>query len=302
MRPEIMLEQAAQELELPAIDDIAEKVVARKIVPVLAGGGARSSAHIGVLAALEEIGVNFNHLVGVSGGSIVGALYANGYSIDEIKAFSFDTDFAQFFGQSIWSLLRTGGLSSGDHFEQWIDAKLNGVTFSECAYDFHVVATDVRTGLPVIFNKISTPDMKISEAVRYSMSIPLLFSFKEYKHHLLVDGSILSEDALQRDWSGDGTPIVVFRLRSVKSTEAESLNHIFPIRSYMVMLIRTFMTTISREYINESFWHSTVVIDTGSISPIQFKLDKTQKEQLYNIGFETVRRILPLKMLKRRKE
>ncbi len=279
-------------------DSVMSRSEAVKIVPVLAGGGSRLTAHIGVLAALEQTNIYFDHIVGVSGGSIVGSLYANGYSISEIKEISLETDFSQFFNQSVWSLLRTGGLSSGDHFEHWIDEKLKGATFSSCLKQFHVVATDVRTGLPVIFNKVNTPDLKISTAVRYSMSIPLLFSFKEYKHHLLVDGSILSEDALQRDWVGDGTPIVVFRLRSIKTSDPVDQNYFFPIRSYMVMLIRTFMTTISREYVNDNFWHSTVVIDTGSISPIQFKLTKEQKEQLYSIGHETVVRILPLKLAK----
>ena len=54
----------------------------------------------------------------------------------------------------------------------------------------HLVATDVRSGKPVIFNQENTPNMKVSEAVRFSMSIPLVFSFKPFGKHLMVDGSI----------------------------------------------------------------------------------------------------------------
>lgn len=272
--------------------------MASKIVPVLAGGGSRLTAHIGVLAAIESMEIRFDDLVGVSGGSIVGALYAAGYQLPEIKQIALETDFSQFFGQSVWTLLRTGGLSTGEKFTEWMDEKLKGLTFEKLPMNFHVVTTDVKTGLPVIFNKKTTPNLTVALAVRYSMSIPLLFSFREYRHHLLVDGSILSEDALQRDWSGDGTPILVFRLRSVQSAEPVSSTSMFPLKTYLSLLIRTFMTTMSREYINDSFWHSTVVIDTGTISPVQFHLDPKQKEVLYQAGFETAKRIIPMKLVR----
>jgi NTE family protein len=55
-----------------------------KLGLVLSGGGARGVAHIGVLKAIEEMGVKFSMVSGTSAGSIVGALYAYGYPPDEI--------------------------------------------------------------------------------------------------------------------------------------------------------------------------------------------------------------------------
>ncbi|MEH6625355.1 MAG: patatin-like phospholipase family protein [Motiliproteus sp.] len=268
----------------------------KKMVPVLAGGGTRLSAHIGVLAAIEELGIEFSNLVGVSGGSVVGALYAKGYSVPECRKIAEDTDFSQFLSSSLWTLLRTGGLSTGDRFERWVEDKLGGATFAELDYNFHVVATDVRSGLPVIFDRDRTPDMPVSKAVRFSMSIPILFSFQEYKDYLLVDGSILSEDALQRDWSKDGSPVICFRLRSQQDAAKVKRLPLFPLKSYLGLLIRTFMTTMSREYVNESFWHSTVIIQGGYISPTEFKLTRQEKGILYKSGYDTVRRILPMKL------
>ena len=183
------------------------------IVPILAGGGTRLPAHIGVLQALKDLEINFSHIVGVSGGSIIASLYAAGLSIDNIKHIAITTNYNQFKGFSLVSLIRNGGLSSGDVFEQWVDHHLQGKTFIDLERNLHVVATDVKTGRPVIFNRERTPGMKISQAVRFSMSIPLVFSFKKFGQHLMVDGSILSEDALHRDWAKDGTPVLCFRLR-----------------------------------------------------------------------------------------
>lgn len=265
-------------------------------VPILAGGGTRLSAHIGILHALETLDISFDHLVGVSGGSIIGALYAAGISLPDIKQLALETNFSKFKGYSILQLLKAGGLSTGAAFEQWVEAQLDGRCFKDLPRNLHIVATDVSTGSPVIFNKTQTPDLKVSKAVRYSMSIPLLFTFNQYEKHILVDGSILAEDALHRDWSGNGTPVICFRMRSVELSNHVAVDGLFPLKGYLSLLIRTFMNTISREYINDKFWDHTVVVNTGAISPVEFNLSDADKEQLFLQGYNTAMEVIPLKV------
>jgi NTE family protein len=265
-------------------------------VPIFAGGGTRLSAHIGILHALEMLDVKFDHLVGVSGGSIIGALYAAGISLPDIKQLALETNFSKFKGFSILQLLKAGGLSTGAAFEQWVEAQLDGRCFKDLPRNLHIVATDVVTGSPVIFNKTLTPDLKVSKAVRYSMSIPLLFTFNQYEKHILVDGSILAEDALHRDWSGCGTPVICFRMRSVELSNNVAVDGLFPLKGYLTLLIRTFMNTISREYINDKFWDHTVVVNTGAISPVEFNLSDGDKEQLFLQGYNTAMEVIPLKV------
>jgi len=266
-----------------------------KMVPILAGGGTRLPAHLGVLHALNELQIKFDNIVGVSGGSIIASLFASGLSIDEIKKIALDTNYTQFTGFSLFKLIRNGGLSSGDVFENWVDKNLQGKTFSQMKMQLHIVATDVKSGKPVIFNQENTPYMKVSKAVRFSMSIPLVFSFKPFGKHLMVDGSILSEDALHRDWAKDDTPVMCFRLRSEYEYDELKTNHYFPIFDYITLLIRTFMTTISREYINDAFWHNTIVINTGECSGVDFSMTDEQKLKLFEIGYQTAFEIVPIK-------
>jgi len=265
------------------------------IVPILAGGGTRLPAHIGVLQALKDLQIDFSHIVGVSGGSIIASLYASGLSISKIKQIAINTDYNQFKGFSLISLIRNGGLSSGDVFEQWVDYHLQGKTFIDLEKNLHIVATDVKTGRPVIFDSKRTPGMKVSLAVRFSMSIPLIFSFKKFGNHLMVDGSILSEDALHRDWAMDDTPVLCFRLRGEHEFDELKTNGMFPIINYVTLLIRTFMTTISREYINDAFWHNTIIINTGLCSAVDFGMSEEKKLALFNIGYETAMEIVPIK-------
>jgi NTE family protein len=268
-----------------------------RIVPILAGGGTRLPAHIGILRALEELQLGFDHIVGVSGGSIISSLYAAGLSIDELRDIAFDTDFNRFRGYSLLQLIRHGGLSDGNLFEQWMDGLLRGRTFEQLKRRLHVVATDVKSGEPVVFGAAETPGMKVATAVRFSMSIPLIFSFKHFGPHILVDGSILSEDALHRDWAGDGTPQVCFRTRGERNASDLEPSGFFRIKDYITLLIRTFMTTINREYVSQDYWCNTVIVNTGELSPIDFSIDVEQKQELLERGYRQTMEYVPVKVL-----
>lgn len=275
-------------------EDPAERT--RRIVPILAGGGTRLPAHVGVMQALEDLNIGFNHLVGVSGGSIVAGLRAAGWSPADMKQLALDVDFRQFKEFNLYQLIFRGGLSSGDHFESWMDQQLGGRCFEDLPIDLHVVATDVRNGAPVVFDRHHSPKLSVARAIRYSMGIPLLFAYKEYEKHLMVDGCILSEDALRCDWAGDGTPCCSFRLRAEERVGHHEGRRWVPLPDYLQLLIRAFMTTISREYVQESFWSTTVVIDTGRISPLEFRLSREEKLGLFDDGYKTTMAILPAKM------
>ena len=72
-----------------------------KVGVVLSGGGAKGAAHIGVLKYLEEIGMPVDYVVGTSMGSIIGGLYAMGYSPDELAQLIANMNWSQYVGNSI---------------------------------------------------------------------------------------------------------------------------------------------------------------------------------------------------------
>ena len=113
---------------------------------------------------------------------------------------------------------------------------------------------------------------------------------------LLVDGSILAEDALRWDWAQDGTAALFIRMRAKAGTTVPFENGLFPLPGYLRMLIRTFMTSISREYVRDAYWSMTLIVETDDITPLEFDLDPTQKDQLYQAGYEQTMRYLPIKL------
>lgn len=71
------------------------KTNAQKVGVVLSGGGANGLAHIGVLRALEENNVPIDYITGTSSGAFIGAMYASGYTLDEIEKFVLSPEFIQ---------------------------------------------------------------------------------------------------------------------------------------------------------------------------------------------------------------
>nr|WP_240905969.1 patatin-like phospholipase family protein [Thiorhodococcus mannitoliphagus] len=212
-----------------------------------------------------------------------------------MKDLASGVDFRQFRDFSLYQLFFHGGLSSGDGFERWMDERLEGACFEDLRLDLHVIATDVRTGAPVIFDRASHPRMPVSQSIRYSIGIPLLFAYREHDHDLMIDGSILSEDALRRDWAKDGTPICCFRLRA-NPDAGQSRARRWLLPDYLQLLMRAFMTSLSREFIQDAFWNSTIVIETNGVSPLEFRLTPETKLKLFQQGYDTTLKIFPIKI------
>ncbi len=67
----------------------------KKIGLVLSGGGAKGLAHIGALKVIEEAGVKIDYIGGTSMGAIIGALYASGYTADQLDSIFRVTNFSK---------------------------------------------------------------------------------------------------------------------------------------------------------------------------------------------------------------
>ena len=68
---------------------------------VLSGGGAKGLTHIGIIRALEENGIPIDYIAGTSMGSIVGSLYAMGYSPDEMEALLKSDNFKSWYSGNV---------------------------------------------------------------------------------------------------------------------------------------------------------------------------------------------------------
>jgi len=202
-------------LLLPAPVLAAEDDDRPKIGLALSGGGARGGAHVGVLKALEELGIEVDYIAGTSMGAIIGGLYASGYSADEIEMVLIETDWAkalsdnparknrtmrkkklenQFLipyrvGFNNGSLQLPLGAIEGQHLDQIFHELFLRIVgthdFDKLPIPFRALATDLVTGEEVVLSGGSLPD-----AIRASMSVPGVFAPVRIDGRLLVDGGM----------------------------------------------------------------------------------------------------------------
>ncbi|MBE9538206.1 MAG: patatin-like phospholipase family protein [Proteobacteria bacterium] len=147
----------------------------------LGGGAARGIAHIGVLQAFEEDGVNISYISGTSIGALVASYYAFGKSIEEIKAVGKELNFTSVIGLS----LQKKGLFSTRSMEKMIIKDLGEVNIEDANIPLAICATDISTGEQVVLRQGG-----LAKAVCASTAVPGIFVPVEVGGRTLVDGGI----------------------------------------------------------------------------------------------------------------
>ncbi len=185
-----------------------------KVGLTLSGGGAKGLAHIGVLKAIDSAGLKVDFVTGTSMGSIIGALYAVGYSGKEIEAIAKNIDWpAMFSNRPALDMINMNEKREFSNYaievplergraklySGFIEAEGIWLKFGELLYPvydvkdfskfsipFRCIATDAATGKPVVLQ-----NGELVKAIRASMAIPSVFSSVPYEGTKLVDGGLV---------------------------------------------------------------------------------------------------------------
>src|SRR6478609_11223293 len=184
---------------------------AGKTALVLAGGGAKGMAHLGVIHILDSLGIRPDFVIGTSMGSIVGALYASGYTAHEIDSLARGLPMTElvtphapsparaysFYKPLIYWAFQDGKihLVPGAVPENQLNSALNQILvrgnlqargdFGRMAIPYYAVASDVSTTLPVVLH-----EGDLAHAVRASMAIPIVFPPVRIGDKTYVDGGL----------------------------------------------------------------------------------------------------------------
>ncbi|MBI3404925.1 MAG: patatin-like phospholipase family protein [Acidobacteria bacterium] len=147
----------------------------------LGGGFARGFAHVGVLQVLEENQIPVSCIAGTSVGSILGAAYASGLSIERLKEICHKIRFKDF---ASWKISKMG-LASNKRMTELIFRSFNAIRFEDLKIPLAVVTTDLCTGEPVVFTRGS-----LVEPIRASCAFPGLFEPVKIGKYFLADGGL----------------------------------------------------------------------------------------------------------------
>lgn len=154
-----------------------------KIGMALSGGGARGIAHLGVLKALHEMGIQPVVFSGTSAGAIAGAMTAAGFAPDEVLDIIQSSKLFRFVRPA---LSRMGFLKIGKAEELFLKYLCDN-SFESLQYPLTIAATDIRAGETVYFN-----EGPLCGAILASCCLPGIFEPVTYRGRLLVDGGVLN--------------------------------------------------------------------------------------------------------------
>ncbi|MEH6583849.1 MAG: patatin-like phospholipase family protein [Halioglobus sp.] len=275
-----------------------------KIGLVLGGGGARGSAHIGVIRLLEELNIPVDYVTGTSIGSLVGALYATGMNADELENVILDIDWDDLFvdetdrkeqpyrrkrdddlilfgpklGVGEGSSLVQQGAISGQKinflFESLIKQRTQSSDFSRLPIPYRAIATDLVTGEEVVLE-----EGDLALAMRASMSVPGLFDPVEWGDYMLVDGGLVNNVPIDvvRDMGAD---IVIAVNVGTGLTAKEDLNTMLSV----VGQLTNFMTKTNTD-LNIATLNSGDILIEPPLADIVTSADFSKAKEGIDIGY-----------------
>jgi predicted acylesterase/phospholipase RssA len=170
--------------DVTSLDDLAARLAGRSLGLVLAGGGARAFAHIGVLVALEEAGVRVDRVAGTSVGGIVAALHAMGWSAGEVR----ERAYAEFVRGRPFSdyTLPLSALAKGQRMRRALTRHFGGVWIEGMPRQFRCVSTDLLAREPVVHRR-----GEVVPALMATAALPGLLPPVQVAGRLHVDGGVL---------------------------------------------------------------------------------------------------------------
>lgn len=263
---------------------IARRLLNRTVGLALSSGGSRGLAHIGVLKVLMQEGIPIDMVAGTSAGALFGSLYALGWDIeslsrfpDELKAATKITNWDFNFPPK--TALVKGRIARDKIIARWVENK----NFEDLETPFYVVAADVYTGEEVIFDSGS-----LADAIRASVSIPVLVEPWNYRNHFLIDGGIVNPlpASVLRDRGAD---IVI--ASSVVQPMAQSYRGNREQMPSMWQVVSNMFSAMEAEVISKQLPLVDVLMQ-HTVSA-NHALDFDQATALVDLGEETARQMLP---------
>jgi NTE family protein len=155
------------------------------IALALGGGAARGWAHIGVLRALDEAGIEIEMIAGTSIGALVGGCYLAG-KLDELEDFARSLTRRRIFGLLDFHL-GGNGLFGGMKLTARMQEHMAGLTFEDLKKPFVCVAAEIRTG-----HEIWLSSGSLITAMRASYALPGVFEPVVCNKRVLVDGALVN--------------------------------------------------------------------------------------------------------------
>jgi NTE family protein len=257
-------------------------------------------AHVGALIELSKYIPlkTIKEWMGVSAGSLVSMCLCIGFTLDELYKVCIGFDFTNIKEyDSIPGWLLHFGIDTGERLHKLIEACLHvkglssEFTFKECMDKFgkslRVVATDLNEAKSITFCPKTTPDYRVADAVRASMSYPYYFQpfMCPVSGHHLSDGAVISNYPLFVLNKEDHSQTLSLLIRTFVEPKEDLMSlEIEELISRPIKIIFTERTNIETRFYDSQ----CIQIDLGNINMLEFSFDEDTKKFIVEKGKEAV--------------
>jgi NTE family protein len=295
---------------------------------VFEGGGIRGIAYCGSITEMEsqQMMQDLERVGGTSAGAIVAVTVALGYTGKEIQVIIAETNFKKFNDgryMFVGGINRTNkyfGWYRGAKFEKWLDEVISkktgdpNISFEELAAkgfkELYITGTCLNKQQLVVFSRHTYPKMKIKDAVRISMSVPLYFEAvfidkdgnvirrPKQKEGLdvMIDGGLIGNFPIRMfDSSGVTNPHTLgFRIDSdeqIKNDQQGKSIAAMPVGNfsqYLSAFYNIIIENLNRQLLTPDDWNRTVSISDGKIGPRIRKLSEEEINLLIENGKKAI--------------
>lgn len=258
---------------------------------LFSGGGMRGVAFIGVVRCLEEKGYDIKNYYGVSVGSMFALLLSIGFTSEELTEIVIKKNFSELSDINLRSFLTKFGLDTGNNIIKWIQdtMKQKGIQeditfdelYSKTMKKLCIFAANLVTHQMTCFDYTKTPKLKVLDAIRMSMSIPLIFTPKKLNGDIHVDGGVVNNfpvDLIQEP----SNQCLYFKLN--KKMEPELVNKSF--FTYVIQVFNCYILARKRDDTEEDEKKNSIIhIQTSVMDTVNFNMNEERKMELINTGY-----------------
>ena len=255
----------------------------KKLGLALGAGGSRGVAHVGFLQALEETGMKPDYIAGCSMGAVVGAAYAAGLTVEEIKNAVFKLRLLDLIAPTG----KRGGLFDTRKIRKLLEKYIGDIEFSDLKIPFRCIAVDMISQSVIEFSK-----GKVLDAVIASSSITAIFKPTERDGMRLVDGGIL-ERVPYRYAKAMGADAVVAVDVLGKRDCSEKMPSTLGVLLEMIDIMDNDRTAIRREK-DEGLYDLWLEPELDNMSQYSFKHFRFAYDRGYELGKDNIKKIKKL--------
>ncbi len=234
-----------------------------KVALVLGSGGARGTAHIGVIRELEKQGYEICSISGTSMGALVGGVYACG-KLDEYESWLTSLSKMDVFNLVDFTF-SNHGIIKADKVLKEIQGFITDRKIEDLPIKYSAVATDLKQKKEVVITEGS-----LFEAIRASISIPMVITPLKKNDTLFVDGGVLNPVPVNRVSRQDNDILIAVNVNSLIShnktkLEDPDLDHLEILNSSKLSRFQEKLSKLVPVNKKESVGYFNLISETSSL-------------------------------------